>query len=38
LQENNTIIERPIEVEDLKNNEIYFSNAVRGMVEGKLNL
>lgn len=35
LQENNTIIERPIEVEELKTNEIYFSNAVRGMVKGE---
>ena len=35
LQENENTIERPIELEELKNHEIYFSNAVRGMIAGK---
>ena len=36
LIENKNIIERPIEIEELKNNQIYFSNAVRGMIQGEL--
>ena len=35
LIENKNIIERPIEIEELKNNQIYFSNAVRGMIQGE---
>jgi branched-chain amino acid aminotransferase len=36
LQAHPEIIERPIEVEELKGSEIFFSNAVRGMLPVKL--
>ncbi|MFM9945853.1 MAG: aminotransferase class IV [Bacteroidia bacterium] len=36
LSENKNIIQKPIEVEELKNYQIYFSNAVRGMIAGEL--
>ncbi len=35
LSENKNVIEKPIEIEELKNHQIFFSNAVRGMVEGQ---
>lgn len=36
LNDDKNIIEKQIEVEELINHQIYFSNAVRGMIEGKL--
>lgn len=36
LMENKNIIEKQIEVQELINHQIYFSNAVRGMIEGEL--
>jgi len=35
LLENKNSVERPIEVDELRNHPIFFSNAVRGMMEGE---
>lgn len=35
LAQNKAIVERPIEMEELKQGELYFSNAVRGLVQAK---
>ncbi len=35
LLDNPSIVQKPIEVDDLKTHRLYFSNAVRGMIEGE---